>query len=791
MSRFGWRGSKASARPPKQGVRLHLEELENRTVPAVFNVGAGDTATLIADINTANSNGQSNTINLTASTYDFKLADNNTFGPNALPAITGNITINGNGAVLERDPSLGQNTPFRFFYVSGNQVASPSGSQSTGAAIGNLTLENLTLQDGLAQGGSSGTGGGGLGAGGAIFNMGNLSLNGVTLEQNTAQGGSSSTGTSSGGGGLGGTSSTTNGNFGVGGSGSSGIAGGFGAGGGGGGVGGAGGFGAGAGNGSTGGGGAGMGGGVFNMYGTTTLINCTFASNLAEGGQGATKGDGYGGAIFNVDGTVSATSSTLAYNGTSGQVSGGGAIYNLDLGANSTVTLADNILSNSVSSNDLVNDQNNSTTGSATVNATAPNIVTFTSTINGATTNGSPITSNPLLGVLSNYGGPTPTIPLLSGSPALGAGAAGSNVPTTDQRGVSRGSVIDLGAYQSTSATAVGTSLSVTSTTPSASSGSPVTLTATITPASGSTSPTGSVQFMDGSTSLGSPVSVAVVNGQAQATLTTSSVNSGDTITATYTSSNGMGGSNGNTTIAAASSSSSGSSGTSGSTGSSGATAVNVNPQTQQWLNSVYQTLLHRPIDSTGLNQWGTDLNNGMTPTQVVLGIEQTKEYQGIQVQAAWQKLLGGTAPSTAVDYLVGLMQAGADFRVIQAVIVGTPQFYVQSGGTNEAFLDAIYQDFLNRPIDQKSEVAWSGLMNAGYNTTQVALGVLTSSEYLNNLVTQDYMTYMGTTPDANSLGAYVAALANGTMNNNMVVASLLGSPEWMTASATTSVPIA
>ncbi len=41
-----------------------LEVLEDRTVPANFNVGAGDVATWIATINTANSNGQSNTINL-------------------------------------------------------------------------------------------------------------------------------------------------------------------------------------------------------------------------------------------------------------------------------------------------------------------------------------------------------------------------------------------------------------------------------------------------------------------------------------------------------------------------------------------------------------------------------------------------------------------------------------------------------------------------------------------------------------------------------------------------------
>jgi hypothetical protein len=58
-------------------VRLCLEVLEDRTAPAVFNVGAGDVAGLIAAINTANSNGDpSNTINLTKSTYDLTAINN-------------------------------------------------------------------------------------------------------------------------------------------------------------------------------------------------------------------------------------------------------------------------------------------------------------------------------------------------------------------------------------------------------------------------------------------------------------------------------------------------------------------------------------------------------------------------------------------------------------------------------------------------------------------------------------------------------------------------------------------
>jgi hypothetical protein len=56
--------------------------------------------------------------------------------------------------------------------------------------------------------------------------------------------------------------------------------------------------------------------------------------------------------------------------------------------------------------------------------------------------------TNPVLGILGNYGGQTETIPLLPGSPAIHAGEAISGI-TVDQRGVTRpASDLDIGAFQ-------------------------------------------------------------------------------------------------------------------------------------------------------------------------------------------------------------------------------------------------------------------------------------------------------------------------------------------------------
>src|SRR5437588_9167341 len=169
-----WLARTASVRRPPtprhRGLRLTLEQLEDRTVPSSFT--AASVSDLIADINAANAAGGSNTITLVAgTTFTLTAADNTTDGGNGLPVIAANdnLGIVGNGDVIQR--STANRTPaFRLFDVA------------SGAS---LALANLTLQGGLASG---------EGQGGAIYSQGSLSLNGVTVENNIAQGGNYSGG---------------------------------------------------------------------------------------------------------------------------------------------------------------------------------------------------------------------------------------------------------------------------------------------------------------------------------------------------------------------------------------------------------------------------------------------------------------------------------------------------------------------------------------------------------------------------------------------------------------------
>lgn len=112
------------------------------------------------------------------------------YGPAALPAVASELTIEGQGSVIQRDPSA--RVPFRLLYVGADPAASGTSGYTTPGA-GNLTLRNLTLRNGEARGGNGfGGGGGGAGMGGAIFNQGRLTLDRVTIRDGRARGGDGS-----------------------------------------------------------------------------------------------------------------------------------------------------------------------------------------------------------------------------------------------------------------------------------------------------------------------------------------------------------------------------------------------------------------------------------------------------------------------------------------------------------------------------------------------------------------------------------------------------------------------
>jgi hypothetical protein len=371
--------------------------------------------------------------------------------------ISDTMTITGPGSSL----TITENTYSRLFDVAFGE---------------SLTLEQLTLSGGVANGGD----------GGAIFDTGTLALSGVTVTGNQAWGINGAPGQPGVPGGNGGdaygggiyvgegsvtlsndTFSSNNAVGGQGGGGSGPYTG------------------SGAGNGGNGGGGSG--GGLYVAAGSVTLTNDTFSGNNAVGGiggiggsggrtgygnntgfggNGGNGGGGSGGGLYASSGSVTLNDVTVSSNnasggnggaGGSGLAGGSSGIGGAAFGGGMDVVFGNNtnvLLYNTLVAADLAGGNPSDIQGSLN-SASSYNIIgdgsggISTANYNLLGSSTSPL--NPLLAPLSNNGGPTQTMALLSGSPAIAAGDT-ANAPAYDQRGAGFprlvGGKIDIGAFE-------------------------------------------------------------------------------------------------------------------------------------------------------------------------------------------------------------------------------------------------------------------------------------------------------------------------------------------------------
>ena len=197
-------------------------------------------------------------------------------------------------------------------------------------------------------------------------------------------------------------------------------------------------------------------GGIVNS-GTMTINNSTLSNNFAPEGPGA---------VSNMGGTLTINNSTLS--GNRAYVGGGGLITNQ---GGATVTINNSTLSG----NSVRHGAAGGIVGTATLQNTILANNTGGNCYGGVTSSGYSLSSDatcnfngpgdvnntdPKLGPLQDNGGPTQTMALLSGSPAIDAGNPNGcrdnlgQLLTTDQRGQPRPDKedkggCDMGAYES------------------------------------------------------------------------------------------------------------------------------------------------------------------------------------------------------------------------------------------------------------------------------------------------------------------------------------------------------
>ncbi|HEV3022353.1 MAG TPA: DUF4214 domain-containing protein, partial [Pirellulales bacterium] len=189
----------------------------------------------------------------------------------------------------------------------------------------------------------------------------------------------------------------------------------------------------------------------------------------------------------------------------------------------------------------------------------------------------------------------------------------------------------------------------------------------------------------------------------------------------------------------------------------------------QRWVNEQYNDLLGRTADPGGLLFWSGQIGAGASRASVVAALTGSVEYEQDEVESVFERYLHRPADSGALMIFPAYLQSHT-VEQLSAVVAGSPEyFHARGGGTDDGFLDALYHDALGRPIDGGGRQYFDQLLASGDTTGQVAALVLSSTEYLDDVVKGIYVQFLDRPVDPGGLAFWASQLQNGVRDEQII----------------------
>jgi RHS repeat-associated protein len=203
-----------------------------------------------------------------------------------------------------------------------------------------------------------------------------------------------------------------------------------------------------------------------------------------------------------------------------------------------------------------------------------------------------------------------------------------------------------------------------------------------------------------------------------------------------------------------------------------------LNASDQQFVLRLYDDLLERTADPSGLQHWTSLLGQGASRTQVAAGFLGSVEHQVQLIGNTYVNLLKRLPDPHSWEVWLNFLQGGGRSDQLKADILGSAEYFSDSGSTTNGFLVSIYHDVLGRPIDPYGLAAFTKALESGITRTQVAAVIVNSPEARGVQLDILYVRFLDRQPDSAGLQSFQNALEQGA-TLEAVEAVILGSTEY------------
>jgi hypothetical protein len=119
-----------------------------------------------------------------------------------------------------------------------------------------------------------------------------------------------------------------------------------------------------------------------------------------------------------------------------------------------------------------------------------------------------------------------------------------------------------------------------------------------------------------------------------------------------------------------------------------------------------FQDLLGRPAEPAAVSYYGGLLDQGTSRTQLVLDIENTQEYLTDYVEMDYTQYLHRAAdPGGLANGIQILQNTGNPESLLSLLTSSSEYFQTRGGNTNNGYLNALFEDFLDRPVEPSADI--------------------------------------------------------------------------------------
>jgi uncharacterized protein with LGFP repeats len=176
-------------------------------------------------------------------------------------------------------------------------------------------------------------------------------------------------------------------------------------------------------------------------------------------------------------------------------------------------------------------------------------------------------------------------------------------------------------------------------------------------------------------------------------------------------------------------------------------------------VQALYQDVLGRGVDPSGSAAWTAALATGTTPGQLIGALMTSPEYAVATVTRDYRDVLGRAPDPVGMrDWSSAITSGRLRSEDLRMYLYSSREFYHLSGGTDEAYVRALYRQILGRSPGAGEVSSWvAHLRRPG--SSSIVWGFWGSMESANVRVDAFYQRYLGRRADPSGLATWPVVL--------------------------------